>query len=292
MKKLIAILSCLVFTFTSNASITEQGQGMIFGKDHAFTVTAGKNWVLDNESAVRQGLHMVFYPKQYTWNNSPVIAYGRTISSKNGQTIKSQVEYTINDFRKNGSPNYTGAHQKDIKLSNGELASVYFYSGDKWGNYEAVAYIQEDETINFLVYNSRNIESFNSNLDVFYEMVSSYENRYTTSNLTPEDIETLSQKSDSFLASTEGKMYETNATKATAQQMSNALGQCTSYYNQSSEISFTYFVEIKPSGAIRKADITPSNSLTTCFKGLMSQAVYPKSNFDDFLLKVSVTITE
>ena len=44
------------------ANITEGGTGMIFGSDHAFCFTAPAGWVLDNQSGVQQGLHMVFYP--------------------------------------------------------------------------------------------------------------------------------------------------------------------------------------------------------------------------------------
>ena len=59
--RFIALVILLV-SFSASANITEGGRGMLFGQDHAFAVTAAPNWVLDNESAVNQGLH-----KDYIW---------------------------------------------------------------------------------------------------------------------------------------------------------------------------------------------------------------------------------
>lgn len=54
------------------------------------------------------------------------------------------------------------------------MADIYFYQGDQWGNYEAVAYFEEDKTINMIVFNSHSKSAFDASLAQFYELVSSY----------------------------------------------------------------------------------------------------------------------
>ena len=165
------------------ASITEKGKGMLFGGDHAFFVTAASGWVLDNQSGVGQGLHMVFYPADKTWANSPVIIYGRAVPKYEVPTIKSQVERTVEDFHKKGSPDYMGERQPSIKLSNGKPIELYHFSGDQWGNYEAAAYYDEKDTINYLIFNARTKESFIKYLNDFLEIALTYKNIYTPPSL-------------------------------------------------------------------------------------------------------------
>ena len=41
--------------------------GIIYGENHAFTLTAPTGWVLDNTSGAKQGLQAVFYPEGSSW---------------------------------------------------------------------------------------------------------------------------------------------------------------------------------------------------------------------------------
>ena len=286
------ILSILVLIniSQSHASITEQGRGMLFGNDHSFTFTAADGWVLDNESGVNQGLHMVFYPKENNWQSSPIIAYGRSLSAKNGNTINSIVSTTVDDFKNNGSPNYKSEKQKEIQLTNGVKASVYYFSGDQWGNYEAVAYFQEKETINFLVYNSRTKAQFDMHLDSFYKIVHTYENQLINEPIDGKVLNALNKEANLDISLPEGKEYETQAVKMNGQAISNTLKQCTSSAKNKQNISFNYFVRINQKGDISESFIAPLDGLTTCFKRLMSRVNYPMHNFEDFLLKVNIKI--
>jgi hypothetical protein len=96
--------------------------GMLFGEDHAFYFTAPPGWVLDNKSGVNQGVHMAFYPVGFTYQNSPVFAYGRSASLTGSvQTIEDLVKSTIQDFKDNGSINYIGSAEKAELVFNGRL---------------------------------------------------------------------------------------------------------------------------------------------------------------------------
>ncbi|MBN1983414.1 MAG: hypothetical protein JW795_17890 [Chitinivibrionales bacterium] len=148
--------SILLLMFLTGIALSDEFKsGMLFGGNHSYYFTAPDGWILDNKSGVSQGLHMVFYPEGETWANSPVIAYGRSVSKNDNLTsIQDQVKQTVKDFHDNGSPKYKAMKHKTVKIDSGKSAEIYFFEGDKWGNYEAVGYIEENSGINFLVYNS------------------------------------------------------------------------------------------------------------------------------------------
>jgi hypothetical protein len=274
------------------ASITEGGRGVLFGSGHTFSFTAIKGWVLDNQSGVNQGLHMIFYPKGQTWRDSPVIMYGRAVSLSHALSIKSQVESTVSDFRSNGSPNSRALEVDPIALSGNKHAVIYHYSGDQWGNYEAVAYIKEVDTINFLVFNSRSKESFDKYLPSFNQIVESYNNLYISpSEISPKKIAALENKSEKLLETQDGKDYETEATKSIDQNMANALIGCTSYFPQGELPPFTYFAIIGQDGSLIDSLAYPVTTLSSCFRGLMYGSEFPNHGFSEFILKVDIKFT-
>jgi len=289
--RIFAIVTFLI-SFSANASITEGGRGMLFGVDHAFAVTAKSGWVLDNQSGASQGLHMVFYPKGGTWSDSPVIVYGRAIPTTETANVKSQVEKTLSDFRKNGSPNYSGEAQSPLTLANGQKADLYLFTGDQWGNYEAVAYFQETDTINFLVFNSRTKENFDKYIGDFRQIISSYQNLYRPPTKIPgEKLDSLKKESTLILAKPEGKEYESKAVQAIGQTMASAMRDCTSYLRNKEMPAFSYFVRINNDGNISESNIFPTNALSACFSGLMSGAKFPAHTFESFVLNIEMKLS-
>jgi hypothetical protein len=176
MMKLMQLILMLMLLIPchAEAAITEGGNGLLFGADHAFNLTAPNGWVLDNQSGIPQGLHMVFYPSGQTWESSPVIAYGMSVAKDSEvRVVADQVRRTVEDFRNNGSKYYSSEAKEDIPLQDKKTAKVYFFRGDQWGNYEAVGYIEEKETINFLVYNAKNKSDFEKGLPAFKSILTS-----------------------------------------------------------------------------------------------------------------------
>lgn len=171
--KTVAFILALLIHITS-AAIVEEGLGIVYGSNHAFSFKAPKGWVLDNESGVSQGIHAVFYEKGGSWQKSKVVAYARAADRGAVKTAAEQVAKTISDFRKNGNDKYDGKKVKVVKTKSGEEGDIYHFSGDKWGNFEAVAYFVEEKTINFIVFNSRDEKLFNDALPAFEELAKSY----------------------------------------------------------------------------------------------------------------------
>lgn len=159
---------------TACAGAIDEGLGIVYGDDHVFSLRAPQGWVLDNSSGVSQGVHAAFYPEGETWKTSPSVAYARARTrTAQVSSAEDQVRETVREFHEAGSPNYKAEKSADIEAE-GKKAAVYHFSGDKWGNSEAVAYFVEDKTINFIVFNARDDATFRKYLPAFGELVKSY----------------------------------------------------------------------------------------------------------------------
>lgn len=281
----------VLFPINVHASITEGGRGVLFGEKFSFSATAKSGWVLDNQSGIKQGLHMIFYPKEETWASSPVIIYGRSVPKTEVKTIKSQVEKTLIEFHSNGSPNYVSDAQPPLTLSNGNVAERYFFSGDQWGNYEAVVYFDEPDTINYLVFNARTKTDFNRHVEHFLTIASSYKNLYTPEGLrTDGKQQALKQESTSLLEKPGAQEYEKKAIQSVGQTIANTMRECSSYFLEKQRPSFSYFVRIGSNGDIDESYIFPSSSFTSCFSGVMATTKYPPHKYGSFLLTIEMNI--
>lgn len=176
MRSILALtLAALLVVMPASAIIQEAGLGIIYGANHAFSLTAPKGWMLDNESASDQGLHAVFYPKGKDWQDSPVVAYARAATlSEKVKSVEDQVKITVAGFHRDGSLDYKAEKVKTITTDTGKVAVIYHFTGDEWGNSEAVAYFLEAKTINFIVMNSRKVADFEKALPAFEALAKSY----------------------------------------------------------------------------------------------------------------------
>jgi hypothetical protein len=157
------------------ADVIPEGAGIIYGKDHVFSLKAPKNWALDNTSAVKSGLHAVFFPVGSSWAKSKVVAYAQTrpIDTK-VKSVQDAVDSLVADFHAKGHPNHKAEKDKEIKTDGGKVGIVYKFSGDKFGNLETVCYFQEKKTINFIVLSSRDKASFDDASEPFAALCKSY----------------------------------------------------------------------------------------------------------------------
>lgn len=152
------------------------GGGIVYGDGFGFNIKAPKGWTLDNSSGVQQKLNAVFYPNGSNWSDSPIVAYAQSRpKTPTVQTGDDAAKETIRHFREDGgSPNYQGTLFKTLKTDAGKDATLYRFSGDKWGNQEVAAYLVEKERINFFVMSSQDKKLFEESLPAFEALVKSY----------------------------------------------------------------------------------------------------------------------
>src|SRR6187551_113558 len=104
--------------------------GIIYGRNHAFSLTAPKGWVLDNRSGVSQGLHAVFYREGESWEKAITVLYANTASLEDQAhpTLEKLIKYDLDVF-KNKYPDIRISEGKDISIKNNVLAKVKYLSG-------------------------------------------------------------------------------------------------------------------------------------------------------------------
>jgi hypothetical protein len=153
-----------------------EGYSVVRGKDYAFEIKAPRSWVLDNDAAKDQGLNLVFYPTGTNWDTSKAVIYVRVRT--NGAALRNiadQVNDTVRNLRETGSSNVTVKHVKTLTTQDASKAEIYYFAGDKFGNYEATAYVQAKGSIHFITLSARDQDSFRQAISAFDAVVTSYE---------------------------------------------------------------------------------------------------------------------
>lgn len=176
MKYLAPLLLLFANIFTSQAEQVLEGYAVLRGKDYAFQLKAPRDWVLDNESGRDQGLNVVFYPKNSSWASSSAICYARVRTLDDTvKTIEDQVKDTLKVFREGGSIGVQAKYVKTLTTRDASKAKIYYFSEDRFGNYEATAYYQAKDSIHFVTLSCPSRQSFEYSLAAFDALVTSYE---------------------------------------------------------------------------------------------------------------------
>ena len=176
---LISRLFLALLIISVNSAFAEQileGYSVVRGKDYAFEIKAPRSWVLDNEVAKEQGINLVFYPTGTNWDTSKAVIYVRVRT--NGAVLRNiadQISDTIRNLREAGSSNVSVKHVKTLTTQDASKAEVYDFTGDKFGNFEATAYIQAKGSIHFITLSARDQDSFRQATPAFDAVVTSYE---------------------------------------------------------------------------------------------------------------------
>ena len=177
--KVLGAIGLLLMTFSLCFSqdvkpVEDGGSGILYGEDHAYSVTAPKGWVLDNRAGASQGVHAVFYPLGKSWADAPAVMYTNVWrKDKENSTIEEVIENDIRSFRER-SASLKVNEAPDISIKGGKKALVRLFTGDVHGNYEAIAYIDEPKLVVLFVLSSKTKEDFETSLGLFDELVKSY----------------------------------------------------------------------------------------------------------------------
>ena len=174
MKRFLTIIIILSFRLVIYGQ-ENMNAGIIYGSDIAFSLTAPKGWVLDNKSAVDQGIYDVFYRHGESWKDAVTVMYANIASFEHtpDTTLEQLIEYDINNFKSHYSDiNITDG--KDIIIKSNLTAKVKYLSGKSYGNFEAMAYIDAGKAGVMIIMSSRTKKDFDNSLIAFENLVKSY----------------------------------------------------------------------------------------------------------------------
>ncbi len=174
MKKILTILILTLFGLIAFGQ-EEMKTGIIYGDNHAFSLTAPDGWILDNKSGINQGLYAVFYRKGESWEKAVTVMYANTASLEDNahKTLDQLIKYDLENFRSN-YPDIKITDGKDILIKNKVLAKIKYLWGKSYGNFEAMAYIDAGKTGIMIIMSSRAKEGFDNSLKAFEDLVKSY----------------------------------------------------------------------------------------------------------------------
>ena len=176
--KVVLIIS-LSLTISLFAKLTDKKDdelvwGMLYGDKHVFFVKAPEGWVLDNSSAVEQGLHAVFYPKGGSWEKSPTVMYARGMEIDTTSTLEDFIKSDIENFKKD-FPGMKIDELDSILIKEKErVAKVFKFSGGGYQHTDAIAYIKEKENVSMIVITTKIPKELDTYYSKFIELVQSY----------------------------------------------------------------------------------------------------------------------
>jgi hypothetical protein len=147
-----------------------EGGGIVYGDEIGVGVSAPPGWVFDSTSGTPQGLHGVMYPEGSSWADATEVMYVNLASMGEGQELDGFVREAIARNRER-SPNLQVIEAEPIEIEGGGTAVVRHYFGDKWGNWEAVAYAAKGRSVAIYVLSCRTRPGFQGSLDDFRSMV-------------------------------------------------------------------------------------------------------------------------
>jgi hypothetical protein len=150
--------------------------GILLFRGSSFMLAAPKNWVMDSQSGAGAGLPAVFYPQGSSWSQGKAVMYANVWVKTNPaqETLEKVIEVDVKAFKDRSDK---------LKVTDGEAlatsksdkkATVKYFTGDPFGNHEAIAYIDEGKTVSMIVLSSRTREDFEKSLAAFKELVGSY----------------------------------------------------------------------------------------------------------------------
>jgi hypothetical protein len=171
---LISILGVLLTAALADPIL--EGYTVISGQGYAFELKAPRGWYLDDAVAREQGVNVAFFPKGYAWDDAPAVCYAR-VRTVGGEVkrVEDQVKDTLRNLRQNGATDPEAHFIRTITTQDASKAQVYYFSGDRFGNHEATAYIQAKGSIEFVTLSARDETAFRNALPAFESLVSSYE---------------------------------------------------------------------------------------------------------------------
>jgi len=156
--KLVVIITFLIISNSALAANREPigepaGGGIVYGSEIGISVSAPAGWIFDSKSGVSQGLHGVMYPEGSSWTNSSQMMYVNMGKMDSGGTLEKFIQADIESFVKN-SPDLKVETLNTLTIQGGFKAEVRQFTGDKWGNYELIAYVQKGSSVAIYVLSS------------------------------------------------------------------------------------------------------------------------------------------
>jgi hypothetical protein len=149
------------------------GGAILYGDDFALMVTAPEGWVIDSRTGRDLGALAVLYPEDPGWADAPAVIYVSFIDKKGTLDLQAAVRQDLQRTRSE-SPGVAIERLESIPTQRGDSALVYHTAGDRWGNSDLVAFIDQPNVVIVLAMSANTAEAFQAARPLFEKVVASY----------------------------------------------------------------------------------------------------------------------
>jgi hypothetical protein len=155
--------------------IPQEGEaGIVYTDDLVFSLAAPEGWVLDNHSGAQQRLPAVLYPRGSSWKDSAAVMYPTSDRKPaSGHPLEDVIAETVDQYRAS-SPGLRVEILDPAPTGDARKAEVRKLSGEKQGNVEAIAFLEEADRVVLLILSARSEADFARTLPAFRRLIASY----------------------------------------------------------------------------------------------------------------------
>jgi hypothetical protein len=154
-------------------------ENLIFGHNYKFALATPAGLNSDAELARNLRIDAIFYPPGSGWNDE--LSLSSRVLPKTATAGLAEVITQDEAEYKDATPAVVVTEQPPIPLSNGAQARVRYFVEDPHSLHEAVAYIDQRDTVALIVLRGNSDEQFKKSLPLFDALVRSYRNLDNTS---------------------------------------------------------------------------------------------------------------
>lgn len=152
----------------------ERATTIVYLKDNAISLTAPAGWIIDDETG-RPKIQAMFYPAAAQGGEveAEAVMYVNTLS----RALEPNLQALIADdlaHEKEVSPKLQVRRGEPIALADGKSAIVNQLSGDRYGNFESIAYIDTPADYVAIVLTCKTEAAYRNAQAAFVELVKSY----------------------------------------------------------------------------------------------------------------------
>ena len=210
------------------------------------------------------------------------------------KTVEDHVKAVVKNFQSQGNPDFVETRKPSIFLPDGKEAIIYFFEGTQLGNYQAAAYFEETDSINYLVFNARTKRMFDINFPAFKKIILTYKNNFVDKDkeLDDESFDKLFAKTKQCAESPEGGKYEKQVTEFLGADVTTYIDGCIRHLSEKDIKDFDVICKVEPDGTISETYIRPSYALSVCFRGVIATRKLPEHNLGDYYLLLEIDLRE
>ena len=150
--------------------------GLVYGKQHAFSLTSPPGWILDSKSGRANGMQIVFYRRGTNWKSAIEVMYanGDDMADSEAVALDRYIADDVASFRQR-DPRVEVHTAVPLPTHDGVAAEVREFLSDAHQTYDAVAYVAAPRAVITLVLSARTRAALRNAYPDFRRLVGTYQ---------------------------------------------------------------------------------------------------------------------